>query len=179
MLDIIPFGNIAKPTSTLYWPPDESVALSVLGFEEVYLNSIHVELDNDATFKVATLAGLAILKLIAWNDRFRLTTKDAEDFGFILKQYYSINMEKSIEFYDEIYTDEFSELIAAGQLLGKDISSILRFNSQARNTIIQLIEHQLLSFENSPLLNQIIETNSSITFDELYSCLSKLVKELK
>ncbi len=53
------------------WPPDHDTSMRVLGFEDAYRNAQLVRLQSDPKLDVlvATPAGLATLKLIAWSDR--------------------------------------------------------------------------------------------------------------
>ena len=66
MLDIVPFGEIMKHPDKIFWPPEEEFAMTVLGFNEVHENSLEVTIDESLTIQVASLAGVFILKLIAW-----------------------------------------------------------------------------------------------------------------
>ncbi len=69
IIDLVPFGNLEQATGLIVWPPDFAVKMSTVGFREAYANSIEVRLAADLVVKVASLAGLALLKIIAWSDR--------------------------------------------------------------------------------------------------------------
>ena len=45
-LDIGPFGNILKENDKIFWPPDEQIAMSVLGLTEVRDELIQVQIDE-------------------------------------------------------------------------------------------------------------------------------------
>ena len=68
-IDIVPFGAVAKADDNIYWPPEETVAMSVKGFDEVLREAITVTIDNEFEVKVASLPGLFLLKLNAWISR--------------------------------------------------------------------------------------------------------------
>ncbi len=89
-LDLVPFGalqsNNADDQAVIRWPPDASVIMSVVGFEEALQASMVHHVD-DFSIRIASVPGLAILKLIAWLDRGRETAKDAADFEMILVNY--------------------------------------------------------------------------------------------
>ena len=59
--------------------------MTTVGFREAYDNSIDVRISDDLTVKVASLAGLALMKITAWDDR--RFERDAQDLGLILKDY--------------------------------------------------------------------------------------------
>ena len=65
-LDIVPFGNIMKEDDKVFWPPDEQIAMSVLGFKEVAEATENYKIDEDVEIEVASLVGIFILKLVAW-----------------------------------------------------------------------------------------------------------------
>tara|TARA_Y100001934_G_C12295089_1_gene746953 strand:- start:752 stop:1591 length:840 start_codon:yes stop_codon:yes gene_type:complete len=179
MLDIVPFGEIMKHPDKIFWPPEEEFAMTVLGFSEVHDSSMEVTIDESLTIQVASLAGIFILKLIAWRDRNLITNKDAEDIGFILTNYLNIHLERATEYYEEIYTDDFTELRGSAILLAKDLKEILPAASVARTELIGQLEAQLSMAEESRLLNQILETNKLFKFDDLLNSLNNIVLELK
>jgi len=179
-LDIVPFGEVAKADNNIYWPPEEEFAMSVVGLTEVANNTLDVTIDNEFTIKVASLPGIFILKLAAFNDRKNKTNKDADDLAFILENYLDINIERAAaEHYDIYEVENFNTFTAGATLLGRDIKSILGENAETIQTFIQILEDELKLDEASPLMNQIIETHRNIEFDAIVEALSWLLHELK
>jgi len=68
-LDVIPFGGIHDKEQMIAWPPDMSESMSVAGYEEALATAVEVEVRPKLVVRVASLPGLAVLKLFAWNDR--------------------------------------------------------------------------------------------------------------
>lgn len=64
-LDIVPYG-VAKDDDNIYWPPEEEIAMSVKGFDEVLSESITVNIDGEFDLRIASLHGLFLLKFNAW-----------------------------------------------------------------------------------------------------------------
>jgi len=179
-LDIVPFGEVAKADNNIYWPPEEDFAMSVVGFTEVANNTLDVVIDNEFTVKVASLPGIFILKLAAFNDRKNETNKDADDLAFIIENYLDINVERAAtEHYDIYEVENFNSFTAGATLLGRDIKSILGANEETINTFIQILEEELKLEEESPLINQIIETHKTIEYDIAVEALNSLLQELK
>jgi predicted nucleotidyltransferase len=180
-IDIVPFGNIKRRDDKIYWPPDESVAMSVLAFEEVEKNTLILVLANDLNIKVATLAGTFILKMVAWQDRHTKTNKDANDMAFIIQNHLSINQERAAKtYYSQIYLDEdFNINIGGTMLLAFDIIKIMKNNKNALTKFRNIIEGELMAEESSVLINQIIETNSVFEYDETYLCFKKMLLVLE
>ncbi|OYT17059.1 MAG: hypothetical protein B7C24_04475 [Bacteroidetes bacterium 4572_77] len=54
-LDIVPFGDIMKEGDKVFWPPDEQVAISVLGFKEVGEAAEKYKIDEGVEIDVASL----------------------------------------------------------------------------------------------------------------------------
>ncbi|MFA6335168.1 MAG: nucleotidyl transferase AbiEii/AbiGii toxin family protein [Bacteroidales bacterium] len=179
-LDIVPFGEVAKEDNNIYWPPEEEFAMSVVGFTEVANNTLDVTIDNELTIKVASLPGIFILKLIAFNDRKNATNKDAEDIAFIIENYLNINIERAAtENYDIYEVENFNTFTAGATLLGRDIKSIIGSNGETINTFILILADELKLEDKSPLVNQIIDTHINMRFEAIVEALSSLLKELK
>lgn len=179
-LDIVPFGEVAKADNNIYWPPEEEFAMSVVGFTEVANKTLDVTIDDEFTVKVASLPGICILKLVAFNDRKYQTNKDADDLAFIIENYLEINIERTAEEHYDIYeVENFNTFTAGASLLGKDIKSILWENDGAIHTFIQILEGELRLEDESPLMNQMIETHKNLKFDTIVIALNNLLKELK
>jgi len=180
-VDIVPFGEIRKKSDKIFWPPDESVALTVLGFEEVQKSTDKVVIDDSLSIEVASLDGIFILKLISWVDRNLDNNKDADDLAFIINNYLNINEKRVIEeHYDEIYLSEnFNSNIAGAKLLGIDIAKILSDNQETRHAIINILETEISKAEESKLINQVLETHKGFKYQETTACFQSVLSGLK
>ena len=122
-LDVVPYG-VAKEDDNIYWPPEEEIAMSVKGFNEVLSEAITVNIDNEFDIKIASLHGLFVLKFNAWLDRNVQTSKDAEDMSFILSNYFIANLDRNV--YPEVYDwKTFDEYIVGGYWLARDLLLLL------------------------------------------------------
>lgn len=65
--------------------------MSVLGYDAIEKDLVEVSFEDNLKVKVASLTGIFILKIRAWKDRHLQGNKDAEDIGFILQYYLTIN----------------------------------------------------------------------------------------
>jgi len=86
-IDLVPFGGLQVDRNTLVWPPEMDVYMTVAGFAEALESAHPVELAEGLIVKVASLPGLAILKLFAWGDRRQRDAKDAVDLYQLLRSY--------------------------------------------------------------------------------------------
>ena len=178
--DIVPFGEIMQKDDKIYWPPDETVAMSVLGFEETKNDTLVVKIDEEFEIEVASLRGIFLLKLFAWRDRNQLHNRDADDIAFIIENYLAINQERAVnDLYEQIYLySDFNNKSAGSRLLGIDVSGIIHHRSDIYYKIEELLVTEISSAEESRLINQILETNRSFSYDEALTCLESLLAGL-
>lgn len=160
-LDIVPYG-VAKDDDNIYWPPEEEIAMSVKGFDEVLSESITVNIDDEFDIRIASLHGLFLLKFNAWLDRNIETSKDAEDMSFILSNYFMANLDRNV--YTEVYDwENFDEYIVGGYWLARDLLLLL-----TKEQIVyykDCIEKELGKDDESRLFNQIIENCYGLTYE--------------
>ena len=179
--DIVPFGEIMQKDDKIYWPPDETVAMSVLGFEEAKNDTLVVKIDEELEIEVASLRGIFLLKLFAWRDRNQLHNRDADDIAFIIENYLAINQERAVnDHYEQIYLNsDFNIKSAGSRLLGIDVSGIIHNASDIYYKIEELLVTEISSAEESRLINQILETNRSFSYDEALTCLESFLAGLR
>lgn len=180
-LDIVPFGNIMSENDKIYWPPDQSFAMNVLGFKEVQNETISITLDDKIEFKVVNLIGIFLLKIVAWRDRNHKGNKDADDLVFIMKNYLNIHQERAVDnYFEEVYQIEnYTELKAGASLIGIDLKELVKDNPKLLDFLINTLNEELEKKEESKLLNQMIETHKILQFDESYDCIQIIVNQLK
>lgn len=162
-LDVVPYG-VAKEDDNIYWPPEEEIAMSVKGFDEVLSEAIIVSIDNEFDIKIASLHGLFILKFNAWLDRNLKTSKDAEDLSFILSNYFMANLDRNV--YPEVYDwERFDVYIVGGYWLAHDLLHLL--SKEQLSYYMGCIERELDKADESRLLLQIIESCKGVTYDKV------------
>ena len=161
-LDVVPYGNIAKEDDNIYWPPEEDIAMSVKGFSEVLADAITVTIDDNFDVKIASLHGLFILKFNAWLDRHIESDKDAEDISYIISNYFYVNIESDLP--TEMY-DDFDDYIVGAQLLAQDLKLLL--DEEQRQYYTECICHELEKEEESLLVNQIIEKDCKLKYEQV------------
>ncbi|HEV7930621.1 MAG TPA: nucleotidyl transferase AbiEii/AbiGii toxin family protein [Nitrosospira sp.] len=125
-IDLIPFGQIENPPHEIAWPPDMDVLMNVTGYADALGSAAMVMLAEDVVIRVASIPGLAALKLIAWDDRGKIDAKDAHDLFTLLRRYSDAGN------HDRLYNDHFAQIesadydpeMAGAWLLGADIVSM-------------------------------------------------------
>jgi predicted nucleotidyltransferase len=177
-IDIFPFGNVAKDDGNIYWPPDETIAMSVWGFPEMADSTISVEIDDEFTINIASLPGLFILKLAAWKDRHLKSTKDAYDMALLLTNYLDINIERAVEEHYDLYeTEGFDQVVAGAQLIARDVRLLVKDNDDTMNYLIEIIAKEIELAEESQLINQLVESDTSLQYEQVLACLESIFND--
>lgn len=170
-LDIVPYGVVAKEDDNIYWPPEEVVAMSVKGFDEVLSEAITVSIDDEFKVKIASLHGLFLLKFNAWLDRNAKTSKDAEDMSFILSNYFMANLDREI--HQEVYDwENFDEYIVGGYWLAYDLVALLDVYQLCYYK--EVLEGELAKEEESRLINQMIENSYGLKYETVRDTLQAM-----
>ncbi len=178
-LDIVPFGEIAEQDNTIYWPPEEEFAMSVVGYSEVANHTLAIVIDDDFQIKVASLPGIFILKLNAFVDMKYQTNKHADDLGFVIDKYLDINLERAVQKHYDLYLEEdYNPFIAGATLLGRDIAHILQESEEATILLSSIIKKEIELNEESLLFNQIIETHKHLKFEEVTVSFERIYNQL-
>ena len=124
-IDLVPFGAITSGSKEIAWPPDLAIIMNVAGYDDVLAAAEHVEFAPGFIQKVVSVAGLAILKIVAWADRGKENPKDAQDLIHIIDSYAEAgNMDRIYEEKGVIDAGEYDPDAAGAYLLGLDIRRV-------------------------------------------------------
>lgn len=170
-VDIVPYGAVAKTDDNIYWAPEETIAMSVKGFDEVLGEAITVSIDNEFEIRIASLHGLFLLKLNAWLDRNIGTNKDAEDMWYIVDNYYFANEERGI--HPEVYElDGFDLAVGGAYWMAHDIADLL--SNEQIAYYADVLNNEIERAEDSRLVVQILETNRSVASSDVLKVLQTI-----
>lgn len=178
-VDIVPFGEIMEPDSTISWPPKHEIIMNVLGFEEAYDDAILVRIrDNpELDIRVASPQSMAVLKLLAWNDRAKINSKDALDLKYIMSVYLDAgNHERLHDEHADLVDDDFDYVITGARLLGRDMAKLLGHESLA--VVKDLIAQQTQEQDKYSLVEDMMCGDLADDFEANLSLLKSLSKGL-
>lgn len=155
-IDIVPFGALEDESANIQWPPKGDTEMNVLGFKEAHDNSIKVLIQQEPKVEipVATLSGLAILKIISWADRDRgIRKKDALDFYYLLENYERVDdvLGRTYDIDELEKKYEWDVTLASAHLLGVDSVSIAEEATQVK--MKEILEENL----NEVGINHLVE----------------------
>ena len=86
-VDLLPFRGVENDLAQVSWPPEMKVVMNVAGYEEVLDSAVSVSVEPHWDIRVASLPGLALMKIFAWVDRGAVNSKDALDLVTLCRTY--------------------------------------------------------------------------------------------
>lgn len=181
-VDIVPFGEIAEKDGSISWPPEHEIEMSIMGFQESYEHavSVLVRANPDLVVKVVSLAGLAVLKLIAWKDGIERRGKDAADLYTIITNYIEAgNVDRFFEEEGDILKEENSDYDrASAHLLGREMAKIAA--SKTKATLINLLEREAGASQGHKIAMDILRQDmfNKLTYEGTVSYFHALLRGL-
>jgi len=144
-VDIVPYGGVEGPDRAVRLPEDHS--LNVLGVREAFAAADTARLPvGSATtdVRVPTVAGLVLLKFVAWADRRLQHRRDAVDLDELIGWY------AEGPFVDALFTDQgllsaydFELELVGAHRLGRDVAKLL--DPAAAQAVLDLLGEDDLS----------------------------------
>jgi predicted nucleotidyltransferase len=163
-VDIVPFGPIAGKKQSVAWPPTEDTVMGVLGFEEAFRTAIWVTLRQELRLDIpiATLAGLAVMKLISWSESYPGRGRDGQDFYSIAQNYIDAGNDDRLygEASDLVNVESFDRAVAGARLLGRDMSRLAE--GDAHQKIREILARESDPDGSLKLISDVIGTNISM-----------------
>jgi predicted nucleotidyltransferase len=157
-VDIIPFGSVETSEGVVCWPPEYSIEMNVTGFQDAWENTVPVGLAEGLAVRFVSLAGMAVLKLIAWHERhYQFPTKDAADIATLLKYYSQAGNEDRLfdSHSDLMEAEDFDFEFAGARLLGRDMAEIM--SSKTKKTVLDILTKNTDPDRNDSLIIKVAE----------------------
>jgi predicted nucleotidyltransferase len=175
-IDLLPFGAIEIEGKKII--DKEGFAHTDLsGFKEVYQEAVEeVNFDNKYTFKVSSLPGIVILKLIAFDDRPEIRTKDIQDIGTILKNYFELESENIYENHVELFEEESSLELVAARVVGRDMQKVLNKNPLLKDRILSILLENTQSLEKSTIGRILVHIFNFESVEDAVKILDQIIK---
>ncbi len=173
-IDLIPFGGIEKDGEVLLEnPPTE---LSVYGTKEAVAHAKIV----DGEFKVVTLPGLCVLKLIAFHEKPDRRSKDLEDFYFLLENYGDIAGDQLFEGveHEDLIKDDFELTLASARLLGRQIKNITLGSPELSTKLNEILVSRLKGFSEKEIDSMYEVRDNGDTLVERFKLVVEVIKGL-
>lgn len=141
-IDLLPFGALNIEGKSAIGATGMSTALAN-GFEEIYEAATENVILDEHEYRVCTLPGIVILKLIAYDDRPEIRAKDIHDVVSIVENYFKVaGVELYERHYDLLNAEDFNELLIGSRLLGRHMKPILDRSEGLMKRVITILEAQ-------------------------------------
>ena len=135
--------------------------MTIVGFRECFQHAISVKLSSypKLIVKMVSLAGLALLKLISWDDNPERRSKDAPDLLLIMRHYLDAgNLDRMFdEGSDIIEEDSYDYDLASARFLGRDIANISSPATKAK--LIEILEREANSKQGHKIVIDVIQSD--------------------
>mgnify|MGYP003643649516 FL=1 len=176
VLDLMPYGEIAQEYTVNF--TERNLELSVLGLKEVGAFTQQISIPEEGyTLPVSPIEGIFILKLVAWQDKPTIRTKDLEDISFLLQHAWDLYEEEAYSEHPDIFEDEnFDTQTAAAKVIGKKMGLILVTNKTLCQVVTGILEN--ISTEDEIAKNPEITVAQSlnITLEKAKSILNYILE---
>ena len=165
MIDLLPFVQIAKAYYVTFKDKDKT-RMSTLGLKEVFEKSLPVAIDDKLEILTASLPGIIILKLIAWNDRPDSRSKDLKDIAFIIKNYFDLQDDLIYEKHNRYFGGDIEIDQIAALALGSEMKEILSISEVLRNVVKEILNTNAVLKDASPMI-QIMQIEMELEADKI------------
>lgn len=176
VIDLLPFGEIEERFTVNF--NERYTDLHVLGFSEVLQEPETVQIEEKFV-QIPSLAGMVILKLIAWSDRPEERDSDLGDILRIIEHYFDLNFDEIVEHHNDTFpeVDKLDKLKIAARVLGRKASKFLNESDTINQRILKTINDNVINVENSAIAKQWIR-NKDWSLEYAVEILEELKKGL-
>ena len=151
-VDILPFGEIEED-STVHFV-ERNTELHVLGFSEVLKTTEQVAIEETIA-NLPPLAGMVILKLVAWSDRPEMRQNDLADILLVIDKFFEFSWDEIVEHHNDTFPEEgFDQLIIAAQVLGRKARPFINANERLNDRIMSVLQVNLASASESAIAKE-------------------------
>jgi len=179
-IDLLPFGVIATE-ECIAWSPDFSIEMNILGYQEAYLSALDIIVSENPLLQIkfASPVGLALLKIIAWNENPEVRKKDAEDLAYIVSEYLELdNRERLVLQHEDIITenDSYTDLHWSARLLGRDIKKIV--DERTKKQLVVILRNETSADQTARLASH-MTGYSQVSYEQAQTILIEILKGIE
>lgn len=170
-IDILPFGEIEKEGKVAV-KGTGMTTLFLDGMKEVFEEGVpEVSFEEKITFKVCTLPGIVLLKLIAYDDRPEIRRDDLIDIADILFHFFNIYDELIWNKHNDLFEDDVSLEKISSRVLGREMGKILKRNDKLKKRVIGI----LAASSSAKAIAEVIAGTLDKTVDEIDEWLHEII----
>jgi predicted nucleotidyltransferase len=135
-LDLVPFDGVER-NGEIAWPPNGDFVMNVAGYKDAFASAPLIEVEDGFSVRVASVPAIAILKLLAWNDRPSVD-KHATDLLYLIRTYHEAGQAERlyVDGLDLLVAADYDIELAGAGLLGRDACRDV--TADARNQVLTM-----------------------------------------
>lgn len=150
-IDLLPFGAIEVENGVEI--KIQGLSNIVTGFKEVYEEATNpVKLETEHEFKIATLPGIVLLKLIAYDDRPEHRKSDITDITNIIQHFFDLESEMIFNNHNDLFDDTVELHTIAARVIGREMAKPLIKNENLYKRITSILNRAIKEEKSSILL---------------------------
>jgi predicted nucleotidyltransferase len=140
-IDLLPFGEIENEDAKVIVEGARFNTIDVPGFYEIYKTDVQTMSINGGRYcKVSSLAGIVMLKVLAWNDRPEMRGKDITNIAEIIHYYFDIYSNEIYDRHNDLFDKHDNLKHLAAEVIGREIQRITNTNKPLLQKIAAIIE---------------------------------------
>jgi predicted nucleotidyltransferase len=183
-VDILPFGGI-ELDGEVHLEGKGLTNIRVSGLQEVFeAGTETVAQTTGKEFRVASLAGIVLLKLVAYDDRPEKRFKDARDIANIIENYFDLQTDLIYEQHNDIFAVDdgaLDQLVLeeiAAEVIGREIKEIAKDNLELLRRVQNILAGAVVENDKSSFIREMVaETGRPV--NELLLWLKKMARGLQ
>ncbi|MGA2261230.1 MAG: nucleotidyl transferase AbiEii/AbiGii toxin family protein [Acidobacteriota bacterium] len=121
-IDIIPAGFGLLAAGEIVWP-QSGIRMSLIGLRLAFENNEKLQLAENLEFRIATMPVIAVLKMIAYQEKATERQRDLSDLAYILEEF--LTDDDPRRFDDEVFQLGLGYEETSAFFLGKEIGHIV------------------------------------------------------
>jgi len=171
-VDILPFGEITQ-NGLVSVKEDGLHEIHMQGFSEIHNSAIEwIEIEG-VSYPVCSMPAMVLLKLIAYDDRPEMRTKDALDVNNICIDYPDYEDDYIYKSHSELYGLEHEHDDVGQIVIGRKVAEILTQNTKLKTRVVQILERAIAA--ESKFCSAMIIDSERETIDEK----AKILKNIR
>ncbi len=143
--DLLPYGPV-ESNRTISFEQSDHIVLNMMGFQEAAMERVSFVLGEEITFHTPSPAGLILLKLIAWADRFPrpVASKHVTDIGLLLEAFFDGTIEATDD--DPSFSGAFNAiepptpLNHSALVIGRQINRLVANDPSGRKALSEIYQ---------------------------------------
>ena len=139
-IDIIPAGSGLLSAGELVWPRS-GVRMSLIGLRLAFENNEKLRLAENLEVRIAKMPVIAILKMIAYQDKPAERQRDLADLAYLLEEFLSDDDPRRFD--DEVFRQGLAYEETSAFFLGKEIGRIVNEAERAKvNSFLDILRDE-------------------------------------